>query len=378
MKKLRYIFLGICILFTLGLYAQQTYIYVSDAGGFNVQPWQIMRYNVDGSNPQVFIDNTFFVSEGVGWPQDILFLEDQEVVLISCLVGGRITKHNANTGAYIEDFATVEGGPTRMKIGADDLIYVLQWSNSLNKVLRYEQDGTFVDEFTSVGVVQSIGLDWDSAGNLYVSSYNGGTVRMFDTFGNDMGLFIDSELAGPTNIWFNPAGEMLVLDWTAGDIERFDATGTYLGTFAGGLSQPEGIDVLPNGNLLIGNGGNAQVDQFLPNGTFVETTISSGSGGLIQPNAVVLRDAILSVPDSELNRVLVTPTQGREFKFSATALNHYEFVTIYNVLGVKVEQIRINEQNVWQAQSLSEGIYFMVAQGKSGNTVTQKILVSNQ
>ena len=162
----------ICALLICGaIMGQSRYIYVSDAGGFNVEPWQVLRYDEDGSNPQVFIDNQFFVDNSVGWPQDILFLEDQEVVLISCLVGGRITKHNATTGAYLEDFATVAGGPTRMKIGADGYIYVLQWSNTDNKVLRFEQDGTFVDEFTSVGVSQSIGLDWDSDGFLTYSEF---------------------------------------------------------------------------------------------------------------------------------------------------------------------------------------------------------------
>ncbi|NND62833.1 MAG: T9SS type A sorting domain-containing protein [Flavobacteriaceae bacterium] len=375
MKTIKSTLIILLLILSAGVFAQQTYIYVSDAGGFNNSPWQIMRYDVDGSNPQIFIPNTFFVTEGVGWPQDIVFLEDQEVVLISNLVGGRITKHNATTGAYIEDFAAVAGGPTRMKIGADDLLYVLQWSNTDNKVLRYEQDGTFVDEFTSVGVVQSIGLDWDSAGNLYVSSYGGGTVRKFDPSGNDMGLFIDTELSGPTNIWFNSGGELLVLDWTAGDIERFDASGNYLGTWASGLAQPEGIAELPNGNLLVGNGGLAQVDQFLPSGTFFETTVTSGSGGLIQPNAVVLRDAILSTSDYELNRILVTPTMGTQFEFTQQAISHFQEIQIFDVLGTLVDSVSIAEGSIWDAQRLSEGIYFMVATGESGLKTTQKIVV---
>ncbi len=70
-----------------------------------------------------------------------------------------------------------------MKIGADSLLYVLQWSGN-GKVRRYELDGTFVDDFTSVGVTQSIGIDWDNDGNLYVSSYGGDNVRKFDTNGN--------------------------------------------------------------------------------------------------------------------------------------------------------------------------------------------------
>lgn len=358
----------------------ETYIYVSDAGGFNVEPWQVLRYDEDGSNPQVFIDNDFFVDNGVGWPQDILFLEDQGVVLISCLVGGRITKHDANTGAYLEDFATVAGGPTRMKIGPGDYIYVLQWSNTDNKVLRYEQDGTFVDEFTEVGVVQSIGLDWDQLGNLYVSSYGGGTVRMFDGDGNDMGLFIEEELGGPTNIHFKDDGELLVLDWSQANVERFDAIGDYLGEWTNGVNQVEGIDVNPNnGNFYLGLGSLGRVDAFEPDGTFVETVITQGSGGLMQPNAVIFREASLGITDAAMEQaVLMMPTLGTEFRWVNKTNLQFEEAQIMNLSGAVVDTLKLSEETSWNASSRSNGIYFVVAVDKLGNKRTQKIVVKNR
>lgn len=78
-----------------------------------------------------------------------------------------------------------------MKIGPDNLLYVLQW-NGNGRVKRYQLDGTSMGDFTNASVNQSIGLDWDSSGNLYVSSYNGDSVRKFDSNGNDAGLFINT------------------------------------------------------------------------------------------------------------------------------------------------------------------------------------------
>lgn len=75
-----------------------------------------------------------------------------------------------------------------MKVGPDSLLYVLQW-NGVGKVRRYQLDGTYLGEFTTTGVSQSIGIDWDNKGNLYVSSYNGDLVRKFDTAGVDYGNF---------------------------------------------------------------------------------------------------------------------------------------------------------------------------------------------
>ena len=193
------------LLLTLNLVGQTTEIYVSDAGNFNNPPWQILKFDENGENPEVFIDSN------LAWPQDIIFLDDQGLVLISNLNTNQITKYNLASGGYLGNFAAGISGPTRMKIGDDSLLYVLQWSGD-GKVRRYQLNGTFVDDFTSVGVSQSIGVDWDSTGNLYVSSFNGNNVRKFDSNGNDMGLFINSNLQGPTNIWFDDNGDLLVLN----------------------------------------------------------------------------------------------------------------------------------------------------------------------
>ena len=280
MKRL--LFLLVCALFPAAALGQSFEIYISDAGNFQNPPWQILKFDENGENPEVFID------QNLAWPQDILFLEDQGVVLVSNLNSGRIDRYDAETGAFLSIFASNIDGPTRMKIGPDGLLYVLQWTG-LGRVLRYQLDGDFVDEFTQQGVSQAIGLDWDPSGRLYVSSYNGGSVRRFDTDGADMGLFIAANLAGPTNIEFTVGGDLLVSDYDAGAIKRFDANAVYQGIFIGGLSSPEGIAQLPGGDLLIGNGGTGAVKRFTPTGAFVEDFVASGAGGLMRPNAVVVR-----------------------------------------------------------------------------------------
>lgn len=257
-------------------------VYVSDAGNFDEPPWQILKYYDDGVNPEVFINSH------LAWPQDILILEDQQVVLVSNLTTGNIAKHDLATGKYLGDFATGIDEPTRMKIGPDSLLYVLQWQGN-GRVLRYYPDGRFVDEFTTVGVPQSIGIDWDESGNLYVSSYSDGLVRAFDDSGKDLGIFIDSHLVGPTNLWFEENGNLLVLDWDGGAVRRFSDKGMYIEDFATGLSQSEGIDRLTNGNYLIGNGGDGSVKMFDETGDFLKDFVRPGSGGLMTPNAVVIR-----------------------------------------------------------------------------------------
>jgi len=371
MKNLNTLILA-CILFsTSWVFAQVDYeIYVSDAGGFNNPPWKVMRFDTNGDNPETLDDSN------VAWPQDILFLEDQDIFLVSSLNTGVITRHEIEDGAFIDNFATGIGGPTRMKIGPDGLIYVLQWTGN-GTVWRYEQDGTFVDEFTTVGVSQSIGLDWDTSGNLYVSSFGGDSVRKFNSSGADQGLFINSNLIGPTNIEFLDNGDLLVLDWNGNDVKRFDSNGNFIGVFITGLNQPEGIDFYPNGDMLIGDGGNSAVNKYDSNGAFLEVFITSGSGGLIQPNAVIIRDPNLSVADNELNIVFVTPTVGERFTIHSSIISEYESVEIFDLSGKRVETMKLGDTLYWEAGDRAEGIYFVVA-SNNGSRITQKIVVKKK
>lgn len=368
--------LSVCtILLTIVISAQTShYIYVSDAGNFNIPTSQVLKYDLDGSNPEVFISSDVFAANSVGWPQDILFLEDQGVVLISCLIGNKITKHDATTGAYLEDFAAVPGGPTRMKIAPDNTIYVVQWSNTDNKVLRFEQDGTPLGEYTKEGVSRSVGLDFDLVGNIYVGSYGSNTVTKFDSAGNSEGVLIDTDLSGPTNVMIEQGGNILVLNWNGGNIQRFDSSGNHIETFTTSVTQPEGIAIHPvTSNYVVGNGGPGQIDAFAPDGSFVETIVASGSGGLMQPNAVVFRDATLAVKDFKKSKVLVSPTMGSEFKLNTLETQELDSIEVFTLLGQKIATIAINQAS-WSATKLSEGIYILIAK-KGANTYTQKIIV---
>jgi hypothetical protein len=269
-------------LFSSNALGQESNFYVVDVGPNRGPPWQVLKYDENGQNPAVFINNE------LNRPQDIVFLENEGTTLVSNLQSGRITRYDATTGAFISDFATGIGQPTRMKIGADNLLYVLQWAGN-GRVWRYDLAGNFIDEFTSVGVTNSIGMDWDSQGNLYVASFDGRYVRKFDRNGNDLGLFVSSGLQGPTNIWFDSNGDLLVVDWSGRAIRRFNSSGAFQGNFVLGLSEPEGIEFLSNGDILVGNGGTSSVRQYDGNGNFVKDFIPSGFGGLAKPNAVRFR-----------------------------------------------------------------------------------------
>lgn len=285
----------------------ETHLYVVDIGPNRGQPWQIVRYDENGQNPVVF------TQQALSRPQDILFLESEGTALVSNLGTGRINRHDATTGALIDTFASGIGQPTRIKIGADNLLYVLQWAGN-GKVWRYDLAGNFVDEFTSVGVSNSIGMDWDDQGNLYIASFDGASVRKFDSNGNDLGLFISTGLQGPTNIWFDSNGDLLVFDWTGGAIRRFSSTGAFISNFVIGLNQPEGIEFLDNGDFLVANGGTSSVRQYDENGTYLKDLVTPGLGNLATPNALRLRTTSTFQINPGINDAWYNPaTNGQGF-----------------------------------------------------------------
>lgn len=258
-------------------------IFVSDVGFNRNGPHVIFRYDEQGNNGSPFIDTQ------LARPQDIVFLEDQGIVLVSNLQTNRINKYDIISGEYRGEFATGLNGPTRVEIGPDDLIYVLQWNGGFVK--RYQQNGDFVDDFTDVAISQAIGIAWDSQNNLYVSSFNNGNsgfVRKFNASGIHQGFFINSNLAGPTDIWFDEEGNLLVNDWSANSVKKFDPQGAYSGVFITGIGQPEGVDFL-NGNTLIGDSRNGAVKMYDSDGTFLQNIVAPGAAGLTTTNAVTVR-----------------------------------------------------------------------------------------
>lgn len=366
-RTLLYFFLGI----TMCTWSQQPGIYVCDAGNFNNPPWQIVKFDTLGMNPEVF------TTDNLAWPQDILFIPQSNRVLISNLNSGQINVHNAITGNFESVFANGLGAPTRMKIGSDGYIYVLQWAGN-QKVKRFDFNGNFMDDFTSIGVSKSIGLDWDSVGNLYVSSYDGNYVRKFSSSGADLGLFISGNLQGPTNIHFNDSGELIVLDYNGGSAKKFDANGNYQGVFMPGLNNPEGIIKTSLNHYLIGNGGTGSVKEYDINGSFIQDIIPANSGNLIRPNAVVLIDhSNVGLDENGSLTHAIYSKNGDLFYFSESLQNKGK-IEVFDSSGSIIYKGQLLDNTIWNATKSPNGIYLLKIELEAGVIIQKKLIVNHQ
>lgn len=337
----------------------------------------IQKYDATGQYLGDFISPS---SGGLNGPEDIIFHPDG-TVLVTGHNNTSIKKYDGKTGSYISDFSKGYQlkKPSKMSIGPDSLIYVTQWDATQNKVVRFDLQGNYVDEFTSIGAPEGLGHVWDKNKNFYISIYGmggNGTVHRFDSAGNDMGVFINSTiLQGPTNIWWDTNGDLLVEDWTTGKVQRFDSSGQFKSTFVTGMTNPEGIAFLPDGNMLIGDWGKDAVHLVQPDGTLAGYFCVGNA--LADPNCVKVR-LVPGVNVEEVEQIVfsVTPTIGQKFTI-ATNNKKNTRVVVLNSSGQVIEEIQPSATVVWYAQDYPDGLYYIVV-STAGQTKTEKVFVTNK
>jgi hypothetical protein len=134
--------------------------------------------------------------------------------------------------------------------------------------------------------VQSFQLAFDQNGNLYGASGDG--IDRFTPSGAKT-IFVPASAfapnTGPIGLAFDSAGNLFVStesnDTQPDTILEFDSTGAFVQTFATGLQNPRGLAFDSAGNLYVaevpGNGyGPGSILRFAPDGT--ETVVDSGLG----------------------------------------------------------------------------------------------------
>ncbi len=370
--KLKILIIGIIIItqiYSVKIIAQESFeVYVNSRGTHSIK-----KYDQDGNYLEDFISSG---SGGLTNPEDILFHPDGSV-LITGFSNQYIKRYDGVTGNYMGNFSSGYNlaGPSKMSIGPDSLIYVTQWGETQNKVVRFNLEGEFVDEFTNIGAPKGLGHLWDEEKNFYIALFGSGgsgTIHKFDSLGNDKGTFITSAvLQGPTSIWRNVIGEWLVEDWLTGKVLRYGQSGDYIDEFASGMTNPEGIAFLPDGKMLIGDWGEDAVHLVDWDGSLLGYFCSGN--GLLDPNSVKIKYVpTTNISENTQTNLVVNPTTG--YRFSVELPNNTGYLYIINTAGIIVEHMKMESHIIWDANDHPDGQYIILFDNDNMK-LTKKVMV---
>jgi sugar lactone lactonase YvrE len=154
----------------------------------------IRRYDGDTGK---FIDNVVAVNPTTQEPlntPNFAFDSDNDLYISSVFPSGGVLKYDWETDTTTtfispEDAPTIPGG---LALGADNLLYVGDFSEEGASVLRYDlESGELVDEFVkpgSGGLSQASRLVFGPEDDLYVTSFGSDSVLRFD---GETGNFVD-------------------------------------------------------------------------------------------------------------------------------------------------------------------------------------------
>jgi glucose/arabinose dehydrogenase len=269
-------------------------------------------------------------------------------ILVSSSGNDSILRYSGTTGGFLG--ALVPGGsgglddPRGLAVGPGNLLYVA--SRGTDAILRYNAaTGAFIDTFVSSGLDSITDLGIGPDGNLYVLSGGfAGEVLRFDTA---TGALIDS-FASPLAVFNTP----IYLDFGFGELGvstdtsrlfRFDAlTGAQLSsqirdTIHGVAHGPDGnlyVKASDSANVIRRLAATGAIEDFIPpfgapgsrdiafgpdgnlyvlahgierysgaTGTFIDTLVSAGSGGLTDPRYFIF---VQAVPEPAAGMLLAT------------------------------------------------------------------------
>jgi hypothetical protein len=322
----------------------------------------VKQYDLDGNYLGDFVAVN---SGGLSLPQEVVWHPDG-FLLVTGRGNSAVKKYHGTTGAYLGNFTNgyTLDNPTKTTIWQDSLLYVSQWGISKNKVVRFDlKTGTFVDEFTSVGVPNGCGHAWDANGNLLVAQYgNGinGKVWNFGPDGTHLGDFIPStQLQGPVNLWFDTTGSLLVADWTLGKVLKFNGSnGDFESNAITGLTNVEGFAFDAAGRLYLCDWTENKIFRY--DFTTSELTPFITTGGLLAPNSLLLRDGVNATGEIPENRfrLNVSPNPAVErvritYFLEKTADMQLEVV---NGLGQKVASLFSGKQTPGEHETTWDGL----------------------
>ena len=233
-----------------------------------------------------------FVTPGLGGlsdPQGIKFGPNGNLY-VSSNGSNNVLEFDGQDGSFVGVAASTAGmnWPAELNF-RDGLLYVSDFSSaaSVGRVSRFDvSTNTLIDHFV-VGANFADGLSWNSDGNILLSEFTPGAVRIYD---GQTGAYIEdfispgqNGLSGALDNLILPDGRFLVSSFNNNRVMLFDENGNYLSDPFGAIVGPQGLEIGPDGDLYVGSFNQGIIRKYDIN-TFAFLGIAANASGLSTTN----------------------------------------------------------------------------------------------
>ncbi len=180
-------------------------------------------------------------------------------------------------------FATGLNNPGPMAVNAAGDLFV----NVDNTIDEYNSAGTIINSITNLPTAERIAFD--AKGNLYVANINGGTIVKITP--TDVESTFASGLSTPNGLAFNAAGDLFVSSGDGGSTITEITPGGSESLFASGLNNPGTLAFDKTGDLFVAEESGGDILEFAANGK--ESVFASG----YNPTSLAFQGETLPVPE---------------------------------------------------------------------------------
>jgi sugar lactone lactonase YvrE len=229
--------------------------------------------------------------------------------------GNRVLEFNEE-GKFLMQFGTKGSAngqllnPSGIAVTPSGNLWVADSGN--DRVQEFNAKGEYMQQFGTSGAaggtqfVEPYGVAIGPEGILWVSDFAGDRVGEFrenpasgrfvrDAYGSAASGSGADELDGPAGLATDAKGNLWVVDCEHRRVQEFDPNGKFIqqfgtaGTGNGQLMGPTAIAVAPSGNLLVSDSGNNRVEEFQPSGVYLRQfgSVGAGNAQFSEPRGVV-------------------------------------------------------------------------------------------